>query len=222
MQTFTQNIFLTKKESLKCQKCGKSIPRGDAFVAESEKHRGTCFSCSPFAKLAFLKPGNAAMTRRSKKHSKLCGVVYAWNARRKRFERRGQYVEVAAIITAELECNADAADRLQKNQKAAIVRAEQDEVYIAEFSKAIRKHYPNCPPNREVAIATHACEKHSGRVGRTAKAKEFDAKMIDLAVEAHIRHAETNYDNQFGQGKVKRQIRSDVRFEVSAIMMNWR
>jgi hypothetical protein len=222
METLTNNIFLTKKETLKCQLCLKSIPRGQAFVAESENHRGTCFACSPFAKLAFLKPGNAAMTRRSKKHSKLCGVVFAWNARRKRFERRGQYVEAAAIISAELECKADAADRLQKNQKAAIVRAEQDKVYIAEFSKAIRERYSNCPVNREVAIAKHACEKHSGRVGRTAKAKEFDEKMIDLAVEAHIRHAETNYDNQFGQGKVKKQIRSDVRMEVSTIMRKWR
>jgi hypothetical protein len=222
METFTQNIFLTKKEKLKCQSCGKAIVRGQAFVAESEKHKGTCFQCSPFVNLAFLKPGNAAMTRRSKKHSKLCGVVYAWNTRRKRFERRGQYVEGAAIITAELECKADAAERLEKNKKAAIVRAEQDRIYISEFSQAIRAYYPNCPPGREIKIAEHACEKHSGRVGRTAQAKDFDKKMIDLAVEAHIRHAETNYDNQFGSGIRKREIRSNVKGKVSSIMMQWR
>ncbi len=162
------------------------------------------------------------MTRRSKKHSSLCGVVYAWNARRKRFERRGQYVEGAAITKAEQECRADAAERQLKNQKAAVVRAEQDKTYIAEFSKAIRERYPNCPANREVAIAKHACEKHSGRVGRTAKAKEFDHNMIDLAVEAHIRHMETNYDHQFGQGKTKRQIRSDVKLTVVTIKRKWR
>jgi len=221
METFTQNIFVTKKETLKCSNCRKSIPQGQAFVAESEKHQGTCFGCSPFSKLAFLKPGNAALTRRSKKHSSLCGVVYAWNARRKRFERRGQYVEAAAIIKAEEECKADAAERLAKNQKAAIVRAEQDKIYIAEFSKAIRALYPNCPKNREVEIATHACEKYSGRVGRTAKAKEFDKKMIDLAVEAHIRHQETNYDSQFGKGKAKRQIRSDVKQDIKAVLYKW-
>jgi len=222
METLTQNIFLTKKETLKCSLCSSPVPKGQAFVAESEKHKGTCFSCSPFSNLPFLKPGDAAMTRRSKKHSSLCGVVYAWNPRRKRFERRGQYVEGAAITKAEQECRADAAERQLKNQKAAEVRAEQDKIYIREFSKAIREKYPNCPPNREVEIAKHACEKHSGRVGRTAKAKEFDQNMIDLAVEAHIRHTETNYDNQFGNGKRKREIRSNVKDEVSLIMMRWR
>ena len=215
------DIFLTKKETLKCSACNKRIGLGEAFVAESEKHRGTCFSCSPYVKATFLKPGNAALTRRSKKHSSYCGVVFAWNRRRKRFERRGQYVEAEAILKAQRECEADQAERAIKNEKAAVKRAEQDKIYIAEFSKAIRKFYPNCPKNREIAIAKHACEKHSGRVGRTAKAKEFDKKMIDLAVEAHIRHAETNYDNQFGTGRTKRAIRTDVKPYIISTMRKW-
>jgi hypothetical protein len=215
------DIFLTKKETLKCSACNKRIGLGEAFVAESEKHRGTCFSCSPYVKATFLKPGNAALTRRSKKHSSYCGVVFAWNRRRKRFERRGQYVEAEAILKAQRECEADQAERAIKNEKAAVKRAEQDKIYIAEFSKAIRKFYPNCPKNREIAIAKHACEKHSGRVGRTAKAKEFDKKMIDLAVEAHIRHAETNYDNQFGTGRTKRAIRTDVKPHIISTMRKW-
>ena len=131
-------------------------------------------------------------------------------------------MEASAIIKAEEECKADAADRRVKNQKAAFVRAEQEKKYIAEFSKAIRAMYPNCPKNREVEIATHACEKHSGRVGRTAKAKEFDATMINLAVEAHIRHQETNYDSKFGQGKAKRQIRSEVKQDITVVLRKWR
>lgn len=216
------NIYLTKKETLKCAICQKSIAKGDRFVAETEKNIGTCFECSPFVNAAFLKPGNAALTRRSKKHSCYCGVLLAWNQRRKRFERRGQYVEAEAITKAEQECAADAKDRALKNEKAAIKRAEQDKIYIAEFSKAIRELYPNCPKNREIEIAKHACEKYSGRVGRTAKAKEFDKKMIDLAVEAHIRHQETNYDRQFGTGKTKRAIRSDVKQDITSVLRKWR
>jgi hypothetical protein len=215
------DIFLTKKKTLKCSSCGKSIAQGEAFVAESEKHKGTCFDCSPYVNAAFLRPGNAALTRRSKKHSSYCGVVFVWNARRKRFERRGQYVEAEAIEKAQRECEADQAERKLKNERAAIRRAEQDKIYIAEFAKAIRERYPNCPLNREFEIAKHACEKHSGRVGRTAKAKEFDKKMIDLAVEAHIRHAETNYDYQFGSGKTKRMIRTDVKPYVVSVMRKW-
>jgi len=221
VNTFVLNIYLTKKETLKCSNCHKRIGLGQAYVAETEKHRGTCFSCSPFVKATFLKPGNAALTRRSKKHSSYCGVLLAWNRRRKRFERKGQYVEAIAIAKAQQECAADEKERALKNEKAAVVRAAQDKIYITEFSKAIRQFYPHCPKNREVAIAKHACEKYSGRVGRSSKAKVFDKAMIDLAVEAHIRHKETNYDSQFGTGKTKRSIRSDVKQDINAILKKW-
>jgi hypothetical protein len=221
VETFTQNIYLTKKETLKCSSCKKPIGYGQAYVAETENHRGTCFNCSPFVKAHFLKPGNAALTRRSKKHSAYCGILFSWNKRRKRFERKGQYVEAKAIVMAEMECEEDEKKRAIKNEKAAVIRATQDKIYIEEFSKAIRSLYPNCPKNRENAIAKHACEKYSGRVGRTADAKQFDKGMIDLAVEAHIRHKETNYDSQFNKGKTKRLIRLDVKQDITKVLQKW-
>lgn len=221
METFVQNIYLTKKETLKCSNCKNPVHLGQAYVAETENHRGTCFACSPFVKSAFLEPGNAALTRRSKKHSAYCGILFAWNRRRKRFERKGQYVEAKAIAMAEIECEEDAKKRALKNEKAAIKRIEEDKIYVAEFSKAIRARYPNCPKNREVAIAKHACEKYSGRVGRSANAKQFDGEMIDLAVEAHIRHKETNYDSQFNKGITKRTIRSNVKQDITKVLHKW-
>lgn len=222
MATIAQNIFLTKKEKLRCIDCGKSIQKGKSFVAESENHKGTCFNCSPFVGYVMLPPGNAAMTRRSKKHSTLCGVVLAWNQRRKRYERQGQLVEEIAIEKARLECEKDQAVRDEKNKKAAVIREIKDQEYKVAFAKAIRQRYPNCPAKREQEIAKHACEKYSGRVGRTANAKQFDAKMIDLAVEAHIRHAETDYDNRFGQGKGKKEIRSEVRYDINQVLRQWK
>ena len=221
MHTFTRNVYLTKKETLSCQRCKRPVRLGERFVAESEEHRGTCFKCSPYTEAVFLESGDAAMTRRSKKHSSYCGVEYAWNKRRKRFERKGQYVESQAIALARNECDADAKKRAKANAKATIKRAADDKVYIVEFSKAIRKRYPYCPNDREVAIAEHACEKYSGRVGRTADAKQFDATMIDLAVEAHIRHVETDYDSQFNKGKTKRHIRSEVKKDIRDILNRW-
>lgn len=222
MATVSQNVFLTKKEKLKCKLCGNSIPLGKAYVAESEKHKGTCFGCSPFVGYIMLPPGDAAMTRRSKKHSTLCGVVLFWNQRRKRYERKGQLVEEMAIEKARLECESDKESRALKNKKAAAIRVIQDKAYIIVFAEAIRQRYPNCPINREYEIAAHACEKYSGRVGRTANAKEFDGKMIDLAVEAHVRHIETNYDDQFGKGKRKKEIRSDVKSDINRVIHKWR
>lgn len=222
MATIAQNIFLTKKEKLKCMICGERIPLGKSFVAESENHKGTCFGCSPFGGYVMLPSGNAAMTRRSKKHSTLCGVVLIWNQRRKRYERQGQLVEENAIEKARLECEKDQAIRDEKNKKAAVVREIKDREYKIAFARAIRKRYHNCPVKREYDIAKHACEKYSGRVGRMADAKQFDAKMIDLAVEAHIRHAETDYDSRFGQGKNKKEIRSEIRYDVNHILRQWR
>ena len=134
----------------------------------------------------------------------------------------GELEEAKAIALAQQECDEDEIKRVLKNEKAAVKRVEEDKIYIAAFSNAIRKRYPNCPKNREVAIATHACEKYSGRVGRTADAKQFDAGMIDLAVEAHIRHKETNYDNQFNKGKTKRLIRMDVKQDITTVLNKWR
>ncbi|WP_459212064.1 DUF2293 domain-containing protein [Aquimarina rhabdastrellae] len=222
MATTSQNIFLTKKEKLKCCTCGRSVPKGHPYVAETENHKGTCFYCSPFTNYTLLAPGNAAMTRRSKKHSTLCAVLWEWNARRKRFQRKGQFVEDQAIEKARIECEQDQAIRAEKNKKAAIVREQKDKEYIVLFAHAIRYRYPYCPEKREFEIALHACEKYSGRVGRTANAKDFDPKMIDLAVEAHIRHLETNYDDQFGKGKRKKEIRSEVKGDILRVLKQWR
>ncbi len=220
--TIVEHIFATKKEKLKCSQCQVRIPKGGLFVAESETEKGTCFNCSAFVSYTFLPTGDAALTRRSKKYSTRCGILMVWNPRRKRFERKGQYVEQAAIDQAKMECLADQDIRQVKNKKAAIKRAEADKIYIQNFALAIRKRYPSCPIKREFEIAGHACEKHSGRVGRTANAKQFDNHMIDLAVEAHIRHKETNYDQQFGSGKRKREIRSNVKFDIQRIMVKWK
>jgi len=87
---------------------------------------------------------------------------------------------------------------------------------------AIRSRYPNCPVDREFDIAIHACEKYSRRVGRTAEAKQFDPTMIDLAVEAHIRHIETSYEEQFGKGRSKKEIRSDIKTEIHTVLKKWK
>jgi len=222
LATPTQNIFLTRKETLVCNQCYKAITKGHHFVAETEKNKGTCLKCSSFRSYSFLPSGDAAMTRRSKKHSSRCGVVQQWNHRRKRYERKGQFIELKAIALAKQECEADKEKRAISNIKAASKREINDKIYIQAFSVAIKIRYPNCPKHREVEIAEHACLKYSGRVGRTANAKQFDPKMIDLAVEAHIRHAETNYDNQFGKGIGKREIRTNLKFDILKIMGNWK
>lgn len=46
----------------------------------------------------------------------------------------------------------------------------------------------------------HACLKFSGCVGRSAAAKKIGEQAVRLAVIAHMRHVETNYDALLAQG----------------------
>ena len=69
-----------------------------------------------------------------------------------------------------------------------------DAHYVDAFARRIGDLYPGCPRRVRQAIAEHACRKHSGRVGRSAAAKQSDETAIQLAVRAYIRHCHTSYD----------------------------
>jgi hypothetical protein len=86
----------------------------------------------------------------------------------------------------------------------------------------VRELFPYCPEGRERVIAEHACRKYSGRVGRSAAAKALDEKAILLAVVAHIRHTETNYDELLSRGMEQREARDEVRDEIDALLARWR
>jgi hypothetical protein len=81
--------------------------------------------------------------------------------------------------------------------------------------------FPRCLPGSESVIAEHACLKYSGRVGRSAAAKSYDADVIRLAVVAHLRHTETQYDRLLGRGCERREARQCVEAEVARVPSKW-
>jgi hypothetical protein len=89
------------------------------------------------------------------------------------------------------------------------------------FASAIREQYPGCPADEELQIAEHACRKYSGRVGRTAAAKDLSPEAIRLAVIAHIRHAHTDYDELLAECANRDAARESIRGQVSAILDDW-
>jgi len=123
---------------------------------------------------------------------------------------------------AEQECLADADARALRQQREAERRAELDHEYIRQFAARVRELYPACPTGREQVIAEHACQKYSGRVGRSASAKAFDEDAIRLAVVAHIRHAETKYDDLLFQGWERWMAREAVKEKVDEVLAAWR
>src|SRR5258706_9833338 len=86
--------------------CGEELGR-KAWITLAGERRALCLACADLDHLVFLPSGDAALTRRAYKHSKLAAVVLKWSRARKRYERQGILVEEAALALAEQECLAD-------------------------------------------------------------------------------------------------------------------
>ncbi|MEI6290965.1 MAG: DUF2293 domain-containing protein [Chloroflexota bacterium] len=131
-------------------------------------------------------------------------------------------VEEAALQLAEEECLKDEDARFRRQVRGAERRAEYDQEYIKRFALRIRKLFPSCPAGREQIIAEHACQKHSGRAGCTAGAKTLEEKSITLAVIAHIRHFETNYDQFLSDGIDRFEARKTIEAKIQSVLTAWR
>jgi hypothetical protein len=212
-------VFITSQDST-CDECGEKLGH-HAWITLVENKGALCLSCADLDHLVFLPPGNAALTRRSAKHSTLTAVVLQWSRVRKHYERQGLLVEEAALQCAEQECLADEDIRARRNERAADRRMELDQEYVSSFAKRVRELFPNCSAGREQIIAEHACQKYSGRVGRSAQAKNLDEKSIFMAVIAHIRHTETNYDELLALGMDRALARAEVKDVIDKVLENW-
>ena len=139
-------VFISSRNST-CGECKQELGRS-AWITLDRKKNALCLNCADLDHLVFLSAGDAALTRRSRKHSGLSAVVVKWSRARKRYE-------------------------------------------------------------------------YSGRVGRSAAAKALDEEAVRLAVIAHVRHAETNYDELLLSGIERREARDKVYSKVSRILGRW-
>ena len=212
-------VFISSRDS-SCEECGENLGRG-AWITLVEGKGALCFSCADLDHLVFLPSGDAALTRRARKHSTLSAVVLKWSRARKRYERQGLLVEAQALEEAEEECLSDEEVRARRREREKERRAEVDQDYVRKFASRVRELYPGCPPGREFEIAEHACRKYSGRVGRSAAAKSFEVNPVRLAVIAHIRHAETNYDELLAAGCDRWDARREVEAAVEDVLEKW-
>ncbi len=212
-------VFISSKQETKCAECGEELgPHG--WITVNDKG-AFCLACSDLDHLIFLASGNTALTRRARKHSTLVAVVLKWSHARKRYERQGLLVQSAALEKAEEECLADSEVREKRREQEAQRGATLDKEYLETFAAQIRAMFPRIPENRERFIAEHACLKYSGRVGRSSAAKEFDREAIRLAVIAHIRHTETDYDLLLARGHERYDARSQVQTKIDHVLEKW-
>jgi hypothetical protein len=224
-----RTVNMKKKEDLKvfisaseptCDECGDNLGRG-AWIAMAGEKEAVCLSCADLDHLVFLPAGDAALTRRARKYATLAAVVLKWTRARKRYERQGLLVEAQALEQAEKDCLADSEARQRRRAREAIRRKRLNRDYTVRFAQRVHELFPGCPTGRDAVIAEHACLTCSGRIGRTAWAKRFDEEAVRLAVVAHIRHAETPYDELLMMGHDRRKAREIVTDKVDRILAQW-
>lgn len=212
-------VFITTSDA-SCNECGGQLGRS-AWITLVENKGTLCLSCADLDPLLFLPSDDAALTRRARKHSTLSAVVLRWSRARKQYERQGLLVEAQALEQAEQECLADQEARARRRQREAERRAKLDQQYLECFAARVRELFPRCPSGREVEIAEHACLKYSDRVRRSASAKSLDEKAVRLAVIAHIRQIETEYDTLLSRGYERREARAQVEPKVAWVLAHW-
>jgi hypothetical protein len=181
-----------------------------------------CLTCADMDHLVFLAAGDATLSRRAKRASRLSAVVVRFSRARKRYERQGVLVEESALERAEAECLADEEVRARGREREARRREATDTAFHAELARRIRRLFPGCPSERADAIARHAGLRGSGRIGRSAQGQSLDPDAITLAVVASVRHEDTAYDELLMRGAGRDEARARVAPEVDRLLQRWR
>jgi hypothetical protein len=199
-----------------CTGCGGS---GSLLIMEDAGP--LCMGCADLDHLVFLPAGDAALSRRARKASRLAAVVVRFSRSRKRYERQGILVEEAALRQAEAQCLADEEARRRRRERDRERRASQDVAFEARLAEAVARLFPGCPAGRAEAIARHAAVRGSGRVGRSAAGRALDEQAVTLAVVASMRHEDTGYDELLMAGVPREEARARVRPDIDRMLAAW-
>jgi len=209
-------VVISPHKAWTCASCGDT---GD--LLRMDNAGALCLDCADLGHLEFLPSGDAALTRRATKASRLSAVVVRWSRRRNRYERQGILAEPAAIELAAQECLSDADVRARRREREQSRRADQDVRFSDEFAAAIREQFPGCPVDRAEAIAFHAAARGSGRVGRSAAGRALDPDAVRLAVVASVRHVDSDYDALLMSGADRESARAQVHQRVEDVVNAW-
>ena len=199
-----------------CAECGGT---GDLLIMGGGG--SLCLTCADLDHLVFLPAGDAALTRRAKKASRLSAVVVQWNRARRRYQRRGILVEEPALEQAEQQCLADEDVRMRRRERDRERRADSDVELRARMAEEIVRLFPGCPAPRAEAIAGHTSLRGSGRVGRSAAGRSLDEEAITRAVVASVRHQDTDYDSLLMSGVPRDAAREQIKTAIERVLRAW-
>jgi hypothetical protein len=202
-----------------CASCTAQFGRGNLLTMDDAGP--LCLDCADLGHLEYLSRGDAALTRRAKRGSRLSAVVVRWSRARQRYERQGILAEVEAIDQAERECLADLEVRERRRERDTRRRVVEDERFVADLADSIRSQFPGCSPGRAERIARHAGARSSGRIGRTSAGRLLTPESVRLAVIASVRHEDTGYEDLLMSGVPRLEARELVREDVDSMLRLW-
>jgi hypothetical protein len=203
-----------------CAACTEQFDRGDLLTMDDAGP--LCLDCADLGHLEYLPRGDAALTRRAKRGSRLSAVVVQWSRARHRYERQGILAEEQAIAVAERECLADDEARARRRERDVQRRVVEDERLVADLAAAIRAQFPGCSTQRAEGIARHAGTRSSGRIGRTSAGRALSPDAVQLAVIAAVRHNDTRYEELLMAGVPRNEARDLVRDDIEQVLRGWR
>lgn len=211
-------VFMIVRDS-KCSECQGDLGKGQFLTMENGKP--FCMKCADLDHLVFLASGDAALSRRAKKHSKLWAVVVRFSRARKRYERQGLLVEENALARAEEECLVDSGLREARRVRDEERRLREDQVLAREMEARLKEMFPGCPSGEAKAIAQHASIRGSGRVGRSAAGRNLEEDALRLAAIAFVRHRHTTYDDLLMNGMDRTSARQSVWDKIEETLQHW-
>jgi hypothetical protein len=211
-------VVVLPLKAFTCVSCGRT----DADRLMMEDAGPVCLACADLDHLVFLPAGDAALTRRSKKASRLSAVVVRFSRSRKRYERQGLLVEEAAVEEAERQCLSDEDARARRRERDRDRRDVADERFQQDLADQIGRLFPGCPAPRAAAISLHTGTRGSGRVGRSAAGRALDPEAVTRAVVASVRHEDTDYDELLMAGVPREEARDRIREDIDRVLDGWR
>ncbi|KAJ5331954.1 hypothetical protein N7476_001737 [Penicillium atrosanguineum] len=160
----------------------------------------------------FVPKGDSYITlhcrRKTKESHQVVYVIY---------DKSGKRIQ-GIRVPAGIHANVVELSKLTIDSRARTVQA-RDAKYLSHGRKLLRLHFPLMPEESLEVILNHSFLKGSGRVGRTATTT--DERKVTLAVDAHIRHKHTSYENLLSSGVERDKARETVWPTVQAIRNTW-
>lgn len=155
------------------------------------------------------------------------GNVYITSNCRKMTQESGHSVylvtdekqhQIGIGVPVEVYVGVQFKERSTRAERAANV-VKRDEGIAKGFQKEIMEIFPQIPPDALRNVAKIALQKGKGKVGRVGK---LDVqRKARLAVWAHVRHRETDYDALLRSGIPREEARHQVEAKIKEVYKAW-